>query len=196
MEWLIVVGVSIDLAGAALIGWSVYKQSAAERREEAQTRWGGNLWVILFREEEQAYTRVGISLLVIGFTLQLFGYVGGLGRREGAVALAVAVLVAGAAFYGGRKWAGRSVPLKLSRSDERPGIGDERTNAGVETLQDVETLRSLRASRMSGTTLHRRPHVVMPEIGGGNWIFRCPDCRPNYVNLATPGGNSRRNLLR
>ena len=52
MRWLIIVGVSVDLAGAALVGWSVYAQSTAERREEALTRLGGNLWVILFREEE------------------------------------------------------------------------------------------------------------------------------------------------
>ena len=48
MRWLIIVGVSVDLAGAALVGWSVYAQSAAERREEALTRMGGNFWVTSF----------------------------------------------------------------------------------------------------------------------------------------------------
>jgi hypothetical protein len=187
MRWLVVVGVSIDLAGAALVGWSVYAQSAVERREEAVTRFGGNFWVILFREEEQAYVRAGLSLLVLGFSLQLIGYVGGFGWPGGAAALLIALLVAGGAFFVGDKVAGRAVPLKLSRPDKRPAIGDERTNFGVETLQDVETLRHLYASRMHGKTLQPRQHIVRPEISGGNWIFRCPDCGPSNVNLATPG---------
>jgi hypothetical protein len=187
MRWPVVLGVSIDLAGAALVGWSVYAQSAVERREEALTRLGGNFWVILFREEEQAYVRAGLSLLGIGFALQLIGYVTGFGWPAGAIALLVGLLAAGGAFLIGDKLAGRAVPLKLSRPGDRPGIGDERSNFGVETLEDVETLRRLYASRMHGWTLRRRMHIVRPEISGGDWVFRCPDCGPNHVNLATPG---------
>ena len=67
MRWLFVIGLALDLAGATLIGWTIYSQTAAETREEVHMRWGGNFWVLLFRLREQAYVRVGMALVVVGF---------------------------------------------------------------------------------------------------------------------------------
>jgi hypothetical protein len=187
MRWLFVLGVSIDLAGAALVGWSVYAQSGAERREEALTKFGSNFWIILFREEEQAYVKAGLYLLGLGFLLQLIGYVGGFGWPAGAVALLIAATAGGSAFLIGRNLAARAVPLELSRHEDKTRIGDERAGFGVATLQDVLTYRRLYAQRMLRRTLRSRPYIVRPHIAGGNWVFQCPECGSNYISLATPG---------
>jgi hypothetical protein len=46
MRWPFLFGVSIDLAGVAPVGWSVYAQSGAERREEALLKYGSNFWIV------------------------------------------------------------------------------------------------------------------------------------------------------
>jgi hypothetical protein len=187
MRWLFLLGVSIDLAGAALVGWSVYAQSGAERREEALAKFGSNFWIVLFREAEQAYVRVGLFLLAVGFALQLTAYVIGFGWPVGALALLVAMTVGGGAFFIGNRRAKRAAPLQLSRPDDRPRIGDERSGFGVATFKDVLTYRRLYANRIRGRKLQARQYVVRPQISDGNWIFRCPECGPSHVNRATPG---------
>jgi hypothetical protein len=187
VRWLFLLGVSIDLAGAALVGWSVYAQSGAERREEALSKLGSNFWIVLFREEEQAYVRAGLFLLGIGFALQLIGYVVGFGWPAGALALVLAIVVGGAAFFIGNKRAARAVPIQLSRPDDRPRIVDERAGFGVATLGDVLTYRRLYTERMKGRKLRRGLCIVHPQISGGSWVFACPECGRNHMNLATPG---------
>jgi hypothetical protein len=91
------------------------------------------------------------------------------------------------AFVVGNKVAAQAVPVKLSRSETQKRIGDERSGYGVATTQDVLVYRRLYAERMQGTRLRPRNYVVRPQISGGNWIFRCPDCGQSHASLATPG---------
>jgi hypothetical protein len=135
-RWLFVLGASVDLAGAALIAWTIYSRTSAETREEARTRYGGNLWVILFREREQAYVRSGLALLALGFTCQLVGYLSRFRFPTWLFAAFVAVAVFLAALFVAKAIAERVVPLHY-RSDVRlpEGIEDERHLAPVETRE-------------------------------------------------------------
>jgi hypothetical protein len=61
VEWLLVIGISFELAGAALLAWTIYSRSAAGNREEAVSVLGSNFWIIVFRDREQAYVRAGLG---------------------------------------------------------------------------------------------------------------------------------------
>jgi hypothetical protein len=187
MRWLFVIGISFDLAGAALVVWTISIRSPAETREEALSVFGSNFWIVLFREREQAHVRAGLGLLGLGFVLQLAGYVTGFSWPTRALALFVAAAVACAAFVIARTVSARTVPIELSRPEERDAIRDERYGFGLATFEDVLTWRRLYARRIHGRKLRRRQYIVSPRINGGSWTFRCPECGPNYYSLATPG---------
>jgi hypothetical protein len=48
---------SLEIAGAVLVAWTVFARSPVENREEALTKFGSNFWIVLFREREQAYAQ-------------------------------------------------------------------------------------------------------------------------------------------
>src|SRR5438094_336459 len=140
MRWLFVAGVSLDLAGALLIAMAVLSRTPAENREEALTKFGGNLWVIIMREREQTQVRAGVTLLGAGFILQLTGYLRlfrGLSILEG-IGLAIGVLTI--AFVGGRQWSRSRAPLSYHSNLTQPlTIDDERHAANLADLKEVET---------------------------------------------------------
>jgi hypothetical protein len=186
MEWLFVLGVTFDIAGAALVAWAIVARPPVENREEALTKFGANFWIVLFREREQAQVRVGLAVLGFGFLLQLIAYVVKFSWPKSGIAVVVAVAVLGGTFLVGRRLARLPIP-QLVRQPVDHVIGDERHLYGVATLEDVVAWRRLYADRLYGRPLQRRLHIVRPQISSGNWIFRCPDCGPGYVNPATPG---------
>jgi hypothetical protein len=120
VRWLFAIGLALDLAGAALIAWTIYSQTAAETREEAHTRWGGNFWLLLFRLREQAYVRAGMALVAAGFTLQLVGYLVDFGWPTGLLAGVVAVATAAVAFAAARRFADRAVPFDYAQELDLP----------------------------------------------------------------------------
>jgi hypothetical protein len=186
MRWLFLIGVSLDIAGAALVAWAVASRPTAENREEALTKFGGNFWIILFREREQAQVRAGLAVLAIGFAFQFAGYLGQFSMPGRLLAALIGLAIAAMAFVGARRLARRPLP-QLRRMPIENVIADERHAYGVATLDDVLVWRLLYADRMEGKSLHERPHVVKPYINAGRWIFGCPDCGANHVNSATPG---------
>jgi hypothetical protein len=186
MRWLFVIGLSLELAGAVLLAWSVYARSRVENRQEALSVLGSNVWVIIFRERDQAYVRAGLGVLAAGFIVQLAGYLTAFPWPSWALALLVAVATGGCAFWIARRFASRAVPLELVRHDTAHVIKDERHGYGVATLEDVQALRRFVADRLYGRKLHHGSHVVSPRISAGTWVFSCPDCGSNHWSVATP----------
>ena len=186
MRWLFLFGVSLEIAGAALVAWAIVSRPPAEPLEEALTKFGANFWVILFREREQAQVRVGLGVLSVGFLCQFLGFLG-MFSGAGRVFAALAGLSIGAvAFFGGKRLARRPFP-ELHRTEGVDLIRDERHGYGLATLDDVVSYRQLYADRLYGRTLRPRPTHVEGFVASGNWVFACPDCGAIHVSLATPG---------
>lgn len=169
MRWFFVLGLSLDLAGAAVIAWTIYSQTAAETREEARARWGGNFWVLLFRLREQAHVRAGMALLATGFTLQLVGYLIGFGWATGLLAGVAAVATAALAVVAARRLADRAVPLRYAQElGLAPGLEDERHIYVLRTLDDVETWRRLYAERFLGKPAETRAERALVQPSGSS----------------------------
>jgi hypothetical protein len=185
-RWLFVSGLSLDLAGAVLIAWTIYTRSVAETREEALTKFDANFWLVLFREREQSHVRAGISLLAAGFVLQIAGYLSQLhGWRLPALAvLAVGLFAIGLAIA--RNVVERQTPLRYANLASLPaGIGDERHAHNLEDLDAVRTWRRSFVTKMYGQEIVERSEQATLRINHGRWVFDCPVCRGS--GLATPG---------
>jgi hypothetical protein len=188
MRWLFVSGVSIDLAGALVIAGAVLSRTPAENREEATSRYDGNLWVIIMREREQSQVRIGVYLLGAGFVLQLAAYLWSFGDVSviGGIALALGLLAGG--FFAGRRLAAAAVPLRYhSVLDLPPGIEDERHGHRLADLAEVKTWRRLHGKHLAGRDPVRvNEPILEPRVNHGRWVVECPRCRGS-VMLATPG---------
>jgi len=185
--WLFIIGVSLELAGAVLVAWTVFSRTPDETREEAVSTFDANLWVVIFREREQAHVRVAFFLLGSGFVLQLSGYVDEL-RHSGRVAAPfVAIAVFGIALFTARRLAGRRIPIEYAgQTDLLAGLEDERHGSRVRTFEDVRSYRRLWIERVARTTVEPGPGRVAPNVNHGRWVFACPLCGPNHVSMATP----------
>lgn len=75
MRWLFIIGLAVDVAGAATIAWPIFYARRGELREEGTMRWGRNAWVIVARTREQRFVRLGVILLGLGFVCQLVAYI-------------------------------------------------------------------------------------------------------------------------
>ena len=72
-DWFFVVGIALEISGALLIAGPFIFGSRTENAARGMTfPTGGPL---LTAQRERAYTYIGALLLVIGFALQLVGYV-------------------------------------------------------------------------------------------------------------------------
>lgn len=191
MTWLFIVGVSLELAGAVLVAWTVFSRNHAETREEAYSPLDANLWVVLFREREQAYVRAGFALLGGGFALQLAGYVSELKGDGRFAAPFLAAAVFGISLFVSRRIAERRVPVKHSPVDELPaGLEDERHGFRLQRLQDVAWWRQAWVSRVNDRTITPLDIELRPRVNAGRWLFDCPICRASgnhAASLVTPG---------
>lgn len=192
MRWLFVVGISLDLAGAVLIAWTIYSRTPEETREEATSRLDASLWTVVFREREQAHVKAGMALLGSGFGLQLAGYIAGFRSGSGRVVapvVAVAVFLTSLSLL--RNVATKLSPLRYVDASGLPdGIQDERHSYCVATLDQVERYRELWLDRIRGKQIVHSKIRVQPRINAGRWLFDCPACAHNGVSsssLATPG---------
>jgi hypothetical protein len=176
MRWLVVLGVSLDLAGALLVASAVIGQARAETREELTPRWGLNLWALMFRERERALVLNGVVLIVSGFLLQLVGYLWDFDSWWPAGLAAVGTVAAG--FGVTWWWAGRHVPLKYHAELDLPeGIEDERHHHHLRTKEEIRTWWELWASRMLDSELVESDEIVQARIAGGDWqTVSCPHC--------------------
>lgn len=188
--WLFVCGISLDLAGAALVAWTINRRTPTETREEALTRFDGNLWVVAFRLREQAYVRAGLTLLAAGFVLQLLGYMARLSWSSRALAVGVTVGVFATALAVASTFANRLVPVRYAIATDLPeGIQDERHAYNVRDLDAVQWWRRNWVERMMALKVVRSPDVVALFINHGRWQFECLTCRANgdtSINIATP----------
>jgi hypothetical protein len=187
MDWLFIVGVSMDLAGAIVIASAVLWQSRPETIQEASGHWGPSLWVVLLRDREQAQARFGVVLLGIGFLLQLLGHLSNFTGFElaGAIALAVGIPVGG--YFAGRFVAWRKAPLTYYQYPRPPyGITDERYAYNLRSLDDVRAWRRLHAERIVGVPPQPQTTPITATIEGGRWVAGCPNCGGSWM-VVTPG---------
>jgi hypothetical protein len=77
MHWLFVLGISFDLAGAALVVWTISARSHAEDREEAIGVFGANLWVVLFHEPNRRMSARASSFSGSDFSFNLLRHSAG-----------------------------------------------------------------------------------------------------------------------
>jgi hypothetical protein len=191
MRWLFICGISLDFAGAVLIGWTIYRRTAAETREEALTRFDANLWIVAFRLREQSYVRAGLALLSIGFALQWAGYVTGLGTRDALVAAVASVALIGGALVLAGRFAHALVPVEyVERQNSLIAIEDERHSFNLPSLEAVTWWRRNWVERIARRPLEIRTTRVQPRVNHGRWLFDCPDCRAKGTpasSNATPG---------
>lgn len=98
-DWLFVIGISLEIAGALLVlGGFIF---GSRRENVARGMTFPTDKPVLSAQRERAYTYVGATVLAAGFGLQLTGYVVASGDAW-FVAIAVAVMVAAL-------WIGKSV---------------------------------------------------------------------------------------
>lgn len=192
MRWLFVCGLTLDIAGATLVAWTIYTRSAVETREEALSRLDGNLWVVVFRLRKQAYVRAGLALLGVGFLLQLAGYLSGFHHEwQVIVALIVSAALYLGALLAARKAAERAVPVRYANENELPdGLEDERHSFRLRTLADVSWWRRTWGERISNRSVQRINQEIRPRVNHGAWLFECPTCNSRgtrAASRATPG---------
>jgi hypothetical protein len=73
MEWLNVLGLAFDLAGAVVIAVGVVASGDQIKRVTSTAYGGANLATIADRRKQSRYAIAGLGLLCLGFVLQLIG---------------------------------------------------------------------------------------------------------------------------
>lgn len=170
MRWLLILGLALDIAGAAIIAWPIVYARRGELREEGTMRWGRNAWVIIARTREQRFVRFGVLLLGVGFAIQLGAYVWSLdGALETGLAVVAVLALAALTLPTANSLANRGLPHYRERSGRSSAIQDVRDVYQVRELKDVPLFWRIAAGR----ELTRSETTLDAYISHGRWVADC-----------------------
>ncbi len=169
MRWLLILGLALDVAGAAVIAWPIVYARRGELREEGTTRLGRNAWVIVTRMREQRFVRLGVALLGAGFAVQLGAYVSGLDDAlETGLAVFAVVAHVVLAIPAASRLANRGLPRHTETASSHR-IQDVRDLYQVRDLSDVPLYWRIAA----GCELTRSELTLDAYISHGRWVADC-----------------------
>jgi hypothetical protein len=180
VRWLLILGLSFDGVGAALIAWPLVVPRP-EEREEGISRWGGNPWQTITRLREARFVQIGAFFLALGFVLQAGAYIWSFDSSElWASLLVVATLVAGVTV--GLRIAGKWVPKYVVAQEAV--FSDQRQAFNVSTVEDYRKLLETYVASTRGRLPVRIGQRSKAVLRQGQWQVACPECGQHTIVVA------------
>jgi len=179
---MLIMGLSFDGVGAALIAWPLVVPRP-EEREEGSARWGGNPWQTITRLRETRFVQIGAFFLALGFVLQAVAYIWSFdSSRLWASLLVVATLVAGVT--AGLRIAGKWVPKYVVTQEAV--FRDQRHVYNVGTVADYRKLLETQVTATQGRLPIRSDQPAQAVLRQGEWQVACPECGEHTIVAAWP----------